>query len=823
MAILAPQPPLVGRESELGTLQERLSHAEAGNGGLVVISGEAGIGKTSLIDEFGKLAAKKGVSFLVGRCIPGGASPYLPFQDALGKMRTHPRKELGLMEWLRGTGNPAVHGPRLGEQHIELENGQAMYWALDLFRELCREKVLTVVLDDLHWADSASVQLLHFLARNCRDLRMLILGSYRPEDVMPDQAGRVHPLLESLRAMRREGIVHEMALDRLTFDELEIALEGMLAGQVDPELFRRIAKESGGNPLYAVELLRLLFQTESIAIRDGVWKSDPHLKTDIPPTVREVLVGRVERLTKDERRMVESAAVIGEWFDPELVSQVLGTERLNVLEVLDNIQRTSQLVKAAEETYRFSHEKVRQVTYNEISPLRRKELHKRTGEALETGAFGQTYGDLSTHFYQAGETKKCIKYSILAGQNALNKFALREANEYFHNVIDLAKNDPAYGEETIQSLEGIADSSLKLGIIDQAIANYRSFLEHCQDPAGRARVQRKLAQSLSYTLKDFSEPILLLQDAERHEDLDPLEIARIKMCRANIAHSTGVHNEAEKLYSQARESLQHTGNFEDLADVLADEATLFLSLGRVKEALDAVKRADEIFRSSRNPSGEHVTSFILGVTYFHLGMVQEALSSYARNEEIGSKFGLSLRGAYIWRGMLYYSVDDFERARLQAIRGVEECRRTSNLYWGVVANILLALSEARMRRIADAENALRQARELGEVISGQERSPMRSYLAMAQAEVYAAKKEWSLCNEKFREAIQGLNSAVYRLLFEALARVRFGEASIRQGLIQEARDQFSVALQLYEKLGNTSQVDRVGKLSVEAMTQTSAS
>ncbi len=811
MAAPTRQPPLVGREDELKVLEQRLAEATAGEGGLVLISGEAGIGKTSLLDEFGKLAMGKGARVIAGRCLPGGSSPFLPFQDALSRIDSPAKKVLGLKNWLAGSETITNEPWGFGLAAPEMESGRMFYLALDFFRKICRKSPYVVVLDDLHWADSASIQLLHFLARNCRDLKMLIIGSFRPEDVTADQAGKPHPLLESLRAMRREKILQEVSLDRLTTDELRLALEAMLDGKVDTELLKRITKESGGNPLYAVEVMRLLFQTDSIALLDGGWRLTPLAKIDIPPTIREVFVERIERLSRAERRIIESAAVIGESFDPKVLGQVLEIETLVVLDALENIQRTTQLVRAGEGAYVFSHEKVRQVAYDENSSFLRKELHRRVGEALEPGASKETYGELSTHFYHAGDFQKCIRYSVLAGQNALEKFSLREADEYFQRVMRLAKDNPAFSEETLQALEGIADSSIRLGIAHQAMTYYKRFLEHCP-PRERGRVLRKLAGCLSDTMEDLSEASRLLEEAERDKGLDPLEIARVKFRRGYVAHVTGALGEAESLYSEAQGRFEKIGSLGDLANVLVQEALLFLSLGRVKYAVDAVENADEMFRSSRDPMGERFAAYCLGVTYFHLGMFQEALSSFAKSEDITSKFGLTLPALHVMRGFLYYSVDNFENAVRDAANGVAECLRVGNPFWLGLGHALLSLCEARIGRIAGAEEAVRRAMQATDSVTSQERFLLRSNLAMAEAEVHAAKGEWAFCNGKFEEAIRRQRSAVYGVLFEALARTRFGEALARQGMTPTAREQFGEALHLYERLGNIPQAERVRKL-----------
>ena len=411
-------PPLVGREREIRFLQDRLKEAAHGRGSLVLIAGEAGIGKTRLVEEFRNIAVKNGSQVMVGRCAPGAASPYLPFQDAFEHytgIKSATTEQLGIKGWLKG---PQLTDTRqLGiakwlkgpdecwktDLNPKTESERTLHATLDFLRKSAIKRPILMILDDLQWADSASIQLLHFLARNSDGLNVLLVGTYRPEELSIEESGKIHPLLESLRIMRREGICHELHLNGLDREELGLAVEGMLHGQIDDELLQRIVSESEGNPLFAIEVVRLLVQLKSITSQRGVWKALGKGQIDIPSTVREVILRRIEKLRKEQRRLLDCAAVVGEWFDPNVLEQALGLVRLDLLETLDHIDRDSQLVKATDGLYRFSHEKVRRITYEEISFLRRKELHRIVAQVIENRLPDESlYGELSVHFYNAG-------------------------------------------------------------------------------------------------------------------------------------------------------------------------------------------------------------------------------------------------------------------------------------------------------------------------------------------------------------------------------------------------------------------------------------
>jgi len=834
------QPPLVGRQREIEFLQEHLDEAFAGRGTLVLIAGEAGIGKTRLADEFQKLAAHRGCRVMVGKCVPGALSPYLPFQDALeryfgAKSGVKTSRYQRIVESAKRAAPELVEStPIVGgilkataafykeyreiDLNPESENERTLHATLEFLRKMSVKQLVLMILDDLQWADSASVQLLHFLARNSNVHRILLIGTYRPEDLPIEEDGKVHPLLESLRIMRREGICRELALDRLAPDELKMALEGMLGGQIDDELLHKIASESGGNPLFAVEVVRLLVSTKSIAFQDGVWKTLGHVRIDVPSTVKEVILRRIDRLPREKRRLLECAAIVGEWFDPGVLEKALGLNRLNLLENLDTIERNFQLLKASDGLYRFSHEKIRQVAFEEISSARRRELHKIIGQVLESGLPDESlYGELSVHFCSAGEDSKCLKYSLLAGQSCIKRFATIEAIPYFQRVIAAARDDSSFAQDRMQALEGLGDANMAMGLFDSAITFYDNFLELCSNSRDGARVLRKSSECWQPTRKaNPSRALDLLNQAERQNDVEAIEMGRIKEIRGAVAAYTGALSEAECFYSQAEKLFEQIGATEDLARTLLDFSELYISLGHSKEALEKAKRAEQLFSSLQSLGGEIEALLQLGDTYFHLGLVKEALESYARTIEIAARFGRYSRlfWAHLYRGLVYYSIDDFESARLEAIKAYEYSLKTESLYLRALVAVL-ANCEIRLHRIVEGEKLCHEALEILESIPMDIHSPLRGIVILAMAELHAAKKEWAVSNEKFRLCIEWFCGGVYGVLYEAMARARFGEALQMQGLSSEAKEQFTKAVQLYEKLGNLTQAQRVKKLVAE--------
>lgn len=846
------QPPLVGRKGELESLQNYLEQTLAGRGVVAFIKGEAGLGKTRLAEEFGKMAVAKGCRVMVGRCLPGAPTPYLPFQDALeGYLGGKLSGEAGggtsrlqrVVESARRAAPEIVEAaPVIGnilkataafykeykgfDLSPQSESERTLHATLDFLRQISSRHGLLMVLDDLQWADSASIQLLHFLARNPEGLRLLLIGTYRPEELSVEAPDKISPLLDSLRIMRREGSCKEISLDRLSIEELGLAIEGMLNGRIQDQLLHRIASESGGNPLFALEIVRLLAQTRSIVPQNGLWKVSGQVRIDIPSTVKEVVLRRIDRLPTELRRLLEYASVIGEWFDPTILEETLHYNRLNLLETLDTIERNSQLIRVSDGLYHFSHETVRRTLYEEISVSRRKELHRIVATFLEGRLPDETlYGQLSDHFYKAGETVKCVNYSMLAGQSSLRRFAAGEAIAYFQRCVDAAQEDPSMLEANLQALEGLGDAHKIPGLLNSAISFYKKYLELSTNSKDRARVLRKLAYA-----GPLSSVAELLDQAERCGEIDPVEMGRIKVGRGQLAYSKGALKEARGFISGAEELFRKSNATEQLADANWLLSFLDLAEGNVKDALERAKRAEHLFSSFQSPGGLVAVSEMLGHVYLNLGLLKEARESYDKVIEIESKFGRypAIAVNFVYKGWACILAHDFESVRQNAAKAYEYALRIETLHDQVLPLLMLAHAEIRLNRVTGGEKLFADAltiikllltdQNMRSVVGREalyEGSGFRIYSIPAVlayehavwAESLAAKEDWSASNEKWRQAIEFSRGGLHAPLLEASCRWYFGDSLMKQGLISEGKGQYEKVAEIAETLGNITLIE----------------
>jgi ABC-type oligopeptide transport system substrate-binding subunit/DNA-binding SARP family transcriptional activator len=485
---------LVGRERELVFLQRCWRRAQAQEGGLGLISGEAGVGKTRLVEAFADRVRWEGVRVLWGRCYElERALPYQPLTEAL---RTIPpaltSDELaGVPAWAiaqvarlmpevlerpifsearrgrsRGIGgHPGLQvaaAPRLDQERARLFEGVTRFVA-----ELSSHRALLVVLEDLHWASESTLQLVHYLTRHLAHHPVLIVSTFRPEAI-----GLRHPLRALRRQLTQEGLAHSLRLSRLSPEAVEtMVLEMSGAGEVVVTLAERLYEETEGNPFFLMEIVKALFETNVLRLEEGVWQGDFARISEgdlpLPASVSEAIQARVQLLQDDGQDALRLAAVLGREFDFELLNAVFGRGEEATLEALDALLRHRLVDEgsgAVGRDYVFTHHKIQEVVYDGIPRRHRQLAHAWAGKAIERlyGPQVETLvGELAYHFEQGGRldkalTEKAIHYLLQAGDRARGRMAPGDAIDYYQRALALLKEQSDH--------EGAARTLMKLGL-----------------------------------------------------------------------------------------------------------------------------------------------------------------------------------------------------------------------------------------------------------------------------------------------------------------------------------------------------------------------
>jgi DNA-binding CsgD family transcriptional regulator len=534
-------PVLIGRAAALEQFGQQLGAALAGSGRTVFLAGEAGMGKSAFVRAAVATARSKGMSALVGLTSDSDRGlPYAPFVSAIrSAFRTSPPERL---RELLTTVAPdlAQLFPELGERRVpaddDVERHRVLLSFEGLVTELARETPLLFVLEDLHWADEASLALLQRLAREIQGEPVLLMATYRS-----DELHRRHPLTRVVAAIERERLVTTITLGALAPEGTAELMYHALAASNATELaisdaFRdAIHFHAEGNPFFTEELLKGLVDAgDLVQTGEHGWdKARPVTEMHIPATIRESVRARVEALSSDARASLAAAAVAGQRFDFEQVRAVRDTDEAALEAQLGELVE-HQLIQEADETgdrYAFRHALTREVVYDDLRIRERRRLHRRVADAL--AARSAEPGILAHHYLAAGEMASAVPHLIAAGRRALAAEAPREAAAHLERAIEAGLPDG----ELSATLEPLAEAYARFDPV-KAIDTAHEALEihrRRDDRLGASRMLR-LSSRANWVLSKHDESRAEAQEAVNvlEGDADSVERGRALVNAAHV-------------------------------------------------------------------------------------------------------------------------------------------------------------------------------------------------------------------------------------------------------------------------------------------------
>ncbi|HEV2754655.1 MAG TPA: AAA family ATPase [Actinomycetota bacterium] len=513
--------PFVGRKKERAELRAWFDRLEDGRGGLVVIGGEPGVGKTRLAEELIRDADAHGFRTVTGRCYEmESPSPYGPFVEVLEAASKEVDPVTFRMALGPSAGEIAKVLPQLRHGYddipppLELPPEQERRYLFNSIRDFIRRasalKPLVVLFDDVHWADDASLQLMEHIAPELPDMPVLVIATYR--DVELDV---YRPLAKTLEDLLRRRLVTRMSLTRLP-EETVGAMLSKLAGETPPpSLTTAIYRETEGNAFFVEEVFRHLDEEGRLRDDDGRWRADLRVEDlEVPEGVRLVIGRRLQRLAPETTKILTAAAVIGRVFDFRLLEAVAGDGERDgdeLLDCLDEAQRSHVVMSRAEgrdAKVVFVHELIRQTLLGAIALPRRQRLHLRVAEAMEkvyADELASHAAEIAHHLYNAGvaaDPAKTQEYLVMAGDRAMDGAAFGEALKYFEEACELRASQSDSERAAILYRVGLARRSL--GHLDEGLSAWREALalyEAAGDVASVAAVTPEIGLQLGWAAR----------------------------------------------------------------------------------------------------------------------------------------------------------------------------------------------------------------------------------------------------------------------------------------------------------------------------------
>jgi len=485
--------PMVGREQELNLLQQRVDTVSHGEGCLMFITGEAGIGKTRLAGELRPYARGRGFPWLEGRYLKEGRILFQPWIEAVRAfLRTAPpaMQEKVLMPY---SAELAKLVPEVAERLERMpsstpigseEDIARLFEALvGFFAGIAREQPLVVFVDDIQWA--TSLDTLHYLSRHVASERLMLLGAYRDGELKEKPS-----LSKALLAMNRERLFHTLPLKRLGEGEVTQMVTQTLGEAASTTLALTVSQKTEGNPFFVEELVRYLTESGGITKGEKGWEvKDPAL-VQLPDSVKAVVEERLEQLEEGTAGVLTWASVAGREFTLALLEEVTGLEEDKLLDIVDKAVAARVLTprpSLGQEAYTFLDQQTQDVLYDRIGLARRRRYHLKVGQGIEKvhgRRLAEHYDALAHHFLQGNDLREAAEYATKAGDKASHIYAWASARSRYQTALELLEEleaEPSQQAELIEKLAqvtGLGKGKGTLGYYERALSLYEALGDH---------------------------------------------------------------------------------------------------------------------------------------------------------------------------------------------------------------------------------------------------------------------------------------------------------------------------------------------------------
>jgi tRNA A-37 threonylcarbamoyl transferase component Bud32/tetratricopeptide (TPR) repeat protein len=715
--------PLVARDTELGELVRRLDQMLLGHGSVVLLGGEPGVGKTRLARELQRAAHARGCFSTTGQCYEQeGAPPFGPYIEMMDQaIRTVPqglRSALGDDAAVLSVVFPALRrrfadlpeAPSIpSEQHrLVLFNAY-----LDYFRRGTAKSPVVMLLDDLHWADDSTLQLLQYIAPHVAAMRLLVVGTYR--DVELDEQ---RPFARTMETLLRQRLASRLSMKRLSATGVEQMLS-MMSGATPPaSLVKAVYAETDGNPFFVEEVFQHLKEEGRLFDADGRWRIELRVEEiNVPEGVRLVISRRLARLGDEARKVLAAAAVIGRSFPIDVLDAIVDIDEDAVLDIVEQSERAQllQAERSRDARYTFVHELIRSTLLNGLSIPRRQRMHLKIGDAIErlrARSLDSYTSVLAHHLYQAGaavDSDRAVRVLTDAMQRTYAAGAFEETLDLAERL--LSYDLPPASRELAAVETAKADALWALGRLDQALESAeRAFViwEALHDDAGISATTSVIGGT--YGWRGQIEGAI---DAARRAlpALSPAAVAErgsVKLWSAGHLIEARRFEEGHALLAEVRQETGQPGRQQLLPLVVLAECRIRRLLGQSGDVPELARRALSLFANPYDRHrGDAFAELVLGLWYSRWmadsdQVFDEAEAVATRIGHVGTMWVVSF--TRFWRDLA-------RTGDLAAFQREVEKQLQRPLQWPAATHIWLSFAACCA---GDADRALRELKHARE-------------------------------------------------------------------------------------------------------------
>ena len=759
----SPSPPVapprsstvLGREAELTSLRACLERALEGEREVVFVTGEPGIGKTTLVKAMRDEAATRGIRMAYGQCLEhyGAGEAYLPILDGLTRLCRTPdgARVIELLRrfapsWLLELPSllPEPERETLRQQVAGATRERMLRELTEAVDAISADAPLMIVLEDLHWSDFSTLDVISYLACRRDPARLLVIGTYRPVDVILGD----HPLKAVKRELQAHGFCREIPLELLPEAAVAEYLAATLSSNQLPRwLVHLIHRRTEGNPLFMVNLVEYLLAERIIVERGGQWQLQgeyAQIDSGIPENVRQLIERQIDRLSSDERRVLEGASVVGMECSSAAIAAGLEEttdwvdQQCEALVQRHQFLRPARIVELPDGTitarYKFNHILYLEVPYRLLPAMRRSQIHRRighSGEAIYGTRVGEIATELAMHFEQGKDAPRAVRYLLLAAENARHRSAHHEAEALARRGLSALRSLPESPERDQQELSlrivlGVSVMALKGFAADDV----RDIFQRAIDIGGRedssphafmahwllglfhyfrAEMERShvIASQLVDRARRMGNPLLA------SEATLALGVTLVDMGEFNTAldHLETVPSLCEG--QRDRAAIAFAGQ-DPVVTSECYAAKAFWALGYPDRAVVHLERADALAGSGAPAETRVIASYFAAHIYQLRGDARTAQHHAESAILLADDYGLSvwMSLARVIRGWARVEQGAIETGIAELQRGLDTYLATGARLWRAQSVGLLAQALTRAGRHEDAMGAIAEALDL---------------------------------------------------------------------------------------------------------------
>jgi len=655
-----------GRSDELDFLSDQLKSAIQGDGRALLIKGKAGIGKTRLVNEFKQNNQSKEVDFLIGKGYFESSEPFLPFKDAFSDLEDRDLPTpMQLAEKVDGIqrGNEIRNRERENVPNKFTEKRDMIFSeTCERIKSLAEERPMVIFLDNLQWADRSTLMLFHYLADKLKNVPVLLIGAYIPEEVQRDDF-----LNEVLHRLNREDLIEELKLDPLKPDDIEEILKGVV-GRIDlPKDFVQLIHESSeGNPLFLKELTKQMLEDGTVDPKNN--KFPTSLKEiDVPDVVKDITRRRIKNLDQKKLKILRIGSIIGEEVQYELLHSVSDMTPVNLLEHIDILTSTGILrASQDEEVFCFEHGLIQRAIYEGIPKALKRKLHHRVAESIEEefeDRLEEFYSDIGFHYKRAREFSRACKFYRKSGEIAERVYSQEDALEMYEKALELSEKADLSDEKKWNIYEKLGDIHKIIGSYENSEKYYEKIPKEKLDSKYQKRMARKKAE-VCEKKGNFDKALSILEEVMTENPKKTAETARVLQRKGWIEMSQGKYNQAKEDLSEALKICQKNGDEKDKADIYHALGTIHLRTSAHDKALSHLEKSLKTRKERGDLEGQASSLSNMGIVHLRKGEVDEASKLFQESLQILEKIGdkCLISKALLNIGTIYLKEGEIEKA-----------------------------------------------------------------------------------------------------------------------------------------------------------------